>query len=210
MGKYVGLAADVYNWMIDNGFTSGGAGGSMGGTGTVVGKYNTAYNTHPETMGLSGAAKRGGFFNYAASSINGINNRVYSSGMGNGMIGGNSAFINALIGSIIETDKAGYHTYGHGELRINYGGKELVSRPDCSGMVQLPLQYLGYDTSDMPSCSHFVGVNDRTHHPLTKDGVEATEITSYKWGENGIGPESVQPGDILLNNDHTEVGWDVE
>lgn len=200
LGKYVGLAADVYNWMLDNGYTSGGAGGtgSYSGTGTVVGKYNTAYNVDPRRMGLGKATDRGGTFaNYAFGSINGVNNTVYSNGLGsNGYYMGNGGNVLGTVPSVVKAyeavgvvgNKGDYNQSGKTHaLTIN--GKTFNERPDCTGFVDSVIDAMGYQSEGMNSArfQSAKGIKDASG-AISPDWqmIDNPSIASLQGGDIGI------------------------
>lgn len=204
LGKYVGVAADVYNWMLDNGYTSGGAGGgaanTTGGTGTVVGKYNTAYNVDPRRMGLGKAVERGGTFaNYAFGNVNGINNTVYSSGLGgasNGTYMGNGGTVLGTVPSVVKAyeavgvvgNKGDYNQSGKTHtLTIN--GKTFKERPDCTGLVDSVIDVMGYQSEGMNSArfQSAKGIKDASG-AISPDWqmIDNPSISSLQGGDIGI------------------------
>ena len=202
--------------------TTGANTGQIIATGGVwqVGKGSTALNRNAGQHGYMGADYRAGsrnglnsFLSTAFGFTGGIYNRVIPT-MANSAVGGTATggldattWVNTINMAASAADDAGWHSYhmgANGTIEMN--GKTVHGRPDCTGLIQLPLDYLGYDISNIQSDALVSAAASSGGHPIKKDGEYSQDWQSYDWG-SGVNADSVQPGDIVARPGHGEIAY---
>jgi len=184
--------------------------------GMNIGKTPTALNWNMSDLGFTGISRNSmgngfSFSNFAAGSIGGMYNYVPSSGLATSTSGTGGGlnpgtWINTLNKTVKATDEAGLHTYHMGgNTTIELGGKTIHGRPDCTGLIQFPLDYLGYDIGNVQS-NALVSAASNSKNPIKKDGTNSPDFEALKWGSE-VNASTVQPGDIVVRNGHGEIAY---
>jgi murein DD-endopeptidase MepM/ murein hydrolase activator NlpD len=115
-------------------------------------------------------------------------------------------WINTLHRAIKATDDAGLHSYVYGgSTTVELDGKTIHGRPDCTGLIQWPLSYLGYDLGNIQSDS-LVEASSSNKNPIKKDGENSPNFEALKWGSE-VNADTVVPGDIVVRNGHGEIAY---
>jgi len=115
-------------------------------------------------------------------------------------------WINTLHRAIKATDDAGLHSYVYGgNTTVELDGKTIHGRPDCTGLIQWPLSYLGYDLGNIQSHA-LVEASSSNKNPIKKDGENSPNFEALKWGSE-VNADTVVPGDIVVRNGHGEIAY---
>ena len=115
-------------------------------------------------------------------------------------------WINTLHRAIKATDDAGLHGYVYGgNTTVELDGKTIHGRPDCTGLIQWPLSYLGYDLDNVQSDA-LVEASSSNKNPIKKDGENSPNFEALKWGSE-VNADTVVPGDIVVRNGHGEIAY---